>query len=250
MSTLIKKMLNKYGKENFKRKILCKIDTDDIFVVKKLEIVYIKKYNSLFPNGYNWILGDMRDDNPMDYKRNRIKVGIASKKRMANPENNPMFGKHHTDETKRLMSESRIGERNVWYGKTGNEFPLYGIPLTEEHKNKISKALIGHKVSLETRKKISEKRIGIPSPMKGKKLSEITRTKISINHADVSGKNNPMYGSTFVWVNNGVVNKRHKIGVEIPEGWNKGMIFKAIQSKIKPTNKKLQNIDSLIKITK
>ena len=43
---------------------------------------------------------------------------------------------------------------------------------------------------------------------------------------------------------------RHKIGVEIPEGWNKRMIFKVTQSKIKPTNKKLQNIDSLIKITK
>lgn len=225
--TLMKKMLKKYGRENFKRKILCKIDTEDIFVVKKLEIIYINKYNTLFPNGYNWIVGDMRDDNPMDYKRNRIKVGIASKRRMSNPENNPMFGKHHTEETKKMMSESRKGERNVWYGKRGKDFPRYGIPLTKECKDKISKALKGHKVSLETRKKISEKCIGRPSPMKGKKLDKITRKKISINHADFSGSKNPMYGSRFVWINNGIVNKRHNINEDIPNGWNKGMIFKA-----------------------
>ena len=38
------------------------------------------------------------------------------------------------------------------------------------------------------------------------------------------GKGNPMYGSRFIWINNGVVNKRGKIDEPIPKGWIKGMI--------------------------
>jgi len=34
-----------------------------------------------------------------------------------------------------------------------------------------------------------------PHPMLGKKHSKITKKKMSINHRDVSGKNNPMYGT-------------------------------------------------------
>lgn len=40
------------------------------------------------------------------------------------------------------------------------------------------------------------KTIGGEAPMKNKKHSDVTRKKISINHADVSGKNNPMFGCT------------------------------------------------------
>ena len=89
--------------------------------------------------------------------------------------------------------------------------------------------------------------------MKGRKVT--WRDKISDNHADVSGKNNPMYGrhhsestknrwrdirrgsnlgqnnpmygSRFTWINNGEKNKRGKIGEPIPEGWFKGKIQKS-----------------------
>lgn len=40
------------------------------------------------------------------------------------------------------------------------------------------------------------------------------------------GKNNPAYGSRFLWINNGEMNKRLDINKPIPYGWNKGMIFK------------------------
>ena len=46
-----------------------------------------------------------------------------------------------------------------------------------------------------------------------------------MNHADVSGKNNPMYGSTFIWITNGVDNKRCCDGI-IPNGWIEGITFK------------------------
>lgn len=41
--TLFKRAVKKYGKENFKRKIICKIETDDVSKVRKLEKIYIKK---------------------------------------------------------------------------------------------------------------------------------------------------------------------------------------------------------------
>jgi len=35
-----------------------------------------------------------------------------------------------------------------------------------------------------------------------------------------------MYGSRFIWINNGVINKRGKIDEPIPKGWVKGYIRK------------------------
>jgi hypothetical protein len=61
-------------------------------------------------------------------------------------------GKHHTDETKRKMSEMRKGSKHNMYGKHH----------TEETRRKISKTLKGRfkgkKVSEETKKKISDTR--------------------------------------------------------------------------------------------
>ena len=68
-------------------------------------------------------------------------------------EDNPWFGKHHTEESKRKMSEARKG-----------------VPKTEEWKRKISES------------------------NKGKIISDKTKEKMSLNHADVYGKNNPCYG--------------------------------------------------------
>lgn len=49
--------------------------------------------------------------------------------------------------------------------------------------------MIGFKFNQETRKKMSDIR-------KGRKMSEEARQKLIANHADFSGKNNPMYGIT------------------------------------------------------
>lgn len=37
--------------------------------------------------------------------------------------NNPFYGKHHTDETKKKLSEANGGENNYWYNKKGKEAP-------------------------------------------------------------------------------------------------------------------------------
>lgn len=38
-------------------------------------------------------------------------------------DNHPMYGKHHTEETKRKMSEARKGDKCYWYGKYGKDCP-------------------------------------------------------------------------------------------------------------------------------
>ena len=77
---------------------------------------------------------------------------------------NPMFGKSHSDATRKKMSESSRGKNNPNYGK--------------HH-------------SVETRKKISEKNKGKHHPFYGKRQSDETRKKKSVVQL---GKHNSFYG--------------------------------------------------------
>lgn len=81
---------------------------------------------------------------------------------------NPMYGKHHTPETRAKMSESRSGENH----------PLYGTHHTEETKAKISKAHKGKVITEEHRAKLSEALKNSNHPLHG-----------------VTGKDHPMYGT-------------------------------------------------------
>jgi group I intron endonuclease len=81
-------------------------------------------------------------------------------------EKNPMFGKRHSDETKKLISDAarnisletrklmseansgennpmfgRTGEKNPMFGRTGEKNPMYGKKHSEEAKQKMREAL-------------------------------------------------------------------------------------------------------------
>ena len=109
---------------------------------------------------------------------------------------------HHSDETKRKISEARKDKSNPLYGKKLSEETKRkmseahkGIRFSEETKLKMSKSRKGIQFSEEHKKKISEakkgKQAGKNNPMYGKKLSEETKRKISEAH---KGKNHPLYG--------------------------------------------------------
>jgi len=71
------KAFKKYGEESFKFEVLIICFDEDVF---KFEPYYIKKYNTLSPNGYNVATGG--------------KIGMS------------FLGKHHSEETKKIISEN------------------------------------------------------------------------------------------------------------------------------------------------
>lgn len=89
-------------------------------------------------------------------------------------EHNPMYGKKHTEETKKRLSGMRKGENNAMYGKhhteeskkkmslsrkgkyTGEDNPFYGKKHSEESCRKMSAAHKGKHLSEEWKNKIGE----------------------------------------------------------------------------------------------
>lgn len=66
-------------------------------------------------------------------------------------ENNYMYGRNHTKETKKRISDL-VSKRGGHFGKNN---PMYGKKQSEETKNKISKAKTGKKRSEESKKQQS-----------------------------------------------------------------------------------------------
>ena len=91
-------------------------------------------------------------------------------------ENNPMYGKHHTEETKAKMRKMRLPFseehkeklRKAWVERRKR-------PISEETRAKMRKANTGRKHTEETKKKISLSKIG-------HEVSEETRKKLSEYH--------------------------------------------------------------------
>lgn len=158
---LIKHAIKKYGKKYFIKEILCVCET--IEELNSKEKFYIIKYNSIDKNiGYN------------------ITVGGT---------NGTMLDRKHTDETKIKMKNSALGKKKSKSHRMNIGLSKKGIPLTIEHKQKISNSnpLKGKKIgphSIDVRKKISNSK-------KGKKASNETKLKMSNSHM---GINNPFYG--------------------------------------------------------
>ena len=104
--------IQKYGWDNFKHEILFDGLTKSEAAQKEIELINQSKSNDR-DFGYNISIG-----------------GEAS-----------ASGSHHTEETKKKMSEARSGENCYWYGKR----------RSAETIEKISKAKQGHKMHINTR---------------------------------------------------------------------------------------------------
>lgn len=153
---LLTEAIQKYGEQNFFIELVEEVESAER--AYELEIFYIQKYNTKVPNGYNLtdggdgIFGWEASEEYRQECSERVKL-LHKEKKVG------MYGKIHTEETKKKMSASLKGNKNC-----------LGRTLSEESKQKIREKHLGKFVSEETKKKISE------------------------NHHDISGKNNPMYG--------------------------------------------------------
>ena len=170
---LLWKAYRKYGFENFEKEILYssiqyKETADD------MEKFAIAKERALGKAEYNIADGGQGGN-----------LGEEVNKKLRG-ENNPFYGKHHSNEARRKISEARTGKK-------------FG-PLSEETKKKISEAQKGKKHSEERIRKNSESHKGQVAWNKGKKL----------------GSNGTH------WYNNGEVNVKAK---ECPEGFVKGRLY-------------------------
>ena len=130
------------------------------------------------------------------YEKMRIDFSREQSLKMSG-KNNPYYGKKHSIETRRKMSESKKGlHNNSW--NTG---------LTKDTSEKLKD--VGEKISLAKK--------GVPSPKKGKpgKLASI-ETKSKMKAAKT--------GKSFWW-NNGFINQR---GAESPGAeWKRGRLMSA-----------------------
>jgi len=137
---------------------------------------------------------------------------------------NGMYGKHHTNETRKKMSASRIGSKNPMYGKkgelapcygrcgelhpmygrTGEKSPMYGKRHTEEAKKKISEAVSSAWADEEYRRKHTEAQKAYWTDERCKEMSETLKEYFKEHPAseelrkkrseNAKGEKNPMYG--------------------------------------------------------
>lgn len=98
--------IQKYGLENFEVEIIDTANT--IEELNQKEIYWIKYYNTYEGDGYNACLGG---ENSKGFRhREESKAKMSEKKsKMYIGENNPFFGKHHSEEMCKHFSEQRKG---------------------------------------------------------------------------------------------------------------------------------------------
>lgn len=101
--SLFHNAIKKYGKENFKLEL---VDTADSFEeLNEKEIFYIKKYNSLTPNGYNMAEGG-QGTKGMDPGYHNGMFGKSQSDKQKEVARNYMKNRIISEETKKKMSES------------------------------------------------------------------------------------------------------------------------------------------------
>ena len=95
------KTIRKYGSENFIWEVLEECENRE--ELNEREEYWIKKLNTLAPSGYNLESGGK---NFSVHEETRMKMREANK-----GENNPFYGKKHTEDTLKKMREARLGKK-------------------------------------------------------------------------------------------------------------------------------------------
>ena len=152
-------------------------------------------------------------------------------------ENNPFYGKHHTEETKKKISDNRKGTKLSISTRRKISESNRGKVRSDECKNKLRLSGLERKHTEETKMKISENHsdmLGENNPMYNKNHSISTRRKISeSNRGKVRSEEFKRKVSENnkgkVWINNGIRNKfitSYDLQFYLDNGWKKGRFSK------------------------
>lgn len=99
------------------------------------------------------------------------------------------YARMPSEEVKAKLSRAHSGTTGYWYGVRGEDNPLYGRTLSEEHKRKISETKLNNPHYLRGKAMPESHR----KALRGKVFTPEWRTRQS---KCMSGKGNPMYGKT------------------------------------------------------
>jgi group I intron endonuclease len=170
---LINKALKKYNKKNFKRKILEFFSSKEEAFYSQEK--YIKKYDTLTPNGYNISPTGGHNVKGCISEETKQKISESNKGKHFY---SGMYGKNLSKEAKEKISKFRKGRKLTEKHKINISKGNKGRKHSEETKNKIRIGNLGKKPSEETREKMSKSQKGNTNCV-GRKLSLETREKIS-----------------------------------------------------------------------
>lgn len=219
------KALREYGLDNFKIEIIEHIHGDDKVSIKtklnELEIMYIAKYNTRYPNGYNLSRGGEGCKGRILTDEHKRKISKALTGRTFSEEHKQKLHQKRSPETCEKIRKSRKGsipwnkgketpedvikkqvESRRWYYQQGG--PNKGKPMSEEQKEKLRVAHIGKKQPESVGVKVAEYNKNHPEKydsIRGVPLKESHRKKISDSMkgiANTKGK---------IWVTNDIDNK-------------------------------------------
>lgn len=153
--------IQKYGWDNFDHEILFEGLT--LEEANELEKRLIAEYDSTnHSRGYNLMTGGSNSEHSEETKE---KLRILSS------------GRKHSEETKKKLSKLSKGRK-----------------VSLETRRKLSESHRGRKLPPEIIEKIKQSHLGKAGYWKNKKRSKETIEKMTTNHADMKGENNPFYG--------------------------------------------------------
>ena len=165
--------------------------------ITEREQYWVDFFGSVFPHGYNKTGGGIGKIIVTEETREIIRQKALA--RDMSGENNPHYGKTHTEEVKAAQSARMKGENNPCYGKSPSN---KGVPWTEEQKAAQSARMSGEKNGFygkhhteEAKEKNRQAHLGKPG-RKGIPCSEEAKAKLRAKALarNVSGENNPFFG--------------------------------------------------------
>lgn len=166
-------------------------------LISEREQRWVNFFGSVYPNGYNKTCGGISNITMSDDTREILRQNALA--RDISGENNPMYGKHHTDEVKAAQSARMKGANNPNYGKPPANKGVLNTPEARAKRSATSKGennpFYGKHHTEEAKEKKRQAHLGKPG-RKGIPCSEEAKAKLRAKALarDVSGENNPFFG--------------------------------------------------------